>query len=153
MSQWRGPVRPRGRWRDQAVDRAQPAGSAISPMHHVSRADSRLEQRPGFSTMTRAPLILALALGAALEAQQVVTPTEDRVGPVRGDNIGNYNVVNGFETGYRFRRIDGNEGKYRSDVNYGNGLRLFSSSLAVNSRDGHGGLFEEILLTTLGLGN
>ena len=103
--------------------------------------------------MTRAPLILALALGAALEAQQVVTPTEDRVGPVRGDNIGNYNVVNGFETGYRFRRIDGNEGKYRSDVNYGNGLRLFSSSLAVNSRDGHGGLFDEILLTTLGLGN
>jgi len=74
-------------------------------------------------------VLTALAAAAALAAQQTVTPTEARVGPVRGDNIGNYNVVNSFETGYRFRRIDGNEGKYRSDINYGNGLRLLGSSL------------------------
>ena len=51
------------------------------------------------------------------------------------------------------RTVGGNLGKYRSDVNYGNGIRLLGSSLTVNSRDGHGGLFDEIVLTTLGLGN
>lgn len=86
-----------------------------------------------------------LACAPALIAQQV--------GPVRGDNTGDYNVTNSFETGYRFSAIDGDRGKYRSDVNYGNGVRLLGSNLTVNSRDGRGRYFDEIVLTTLGLGN
>ncbi len=62
-------------------------------------------------------------------------------------------MTNSFETGYRFRSVGGDYGKYPSDVNYGNGLRLLSSSLTVNSREGRGGWFDEIVLTTLGLGN
>jgi hypothetical protein len=42
---------------------------------------------------------------------------------------------------------------YRSVENFRNGLRLLGSKLSVNSRDGHGRFFDEILLTTLGLGN
>jgi len=61
--------------------------------------------------------------------------------------------MNSFETGYRFNNVDGNLGQYRSDVNYGNGIRLLSSQLSVHSLDGKGGLFDEIVLTTLGLGN
>jgi hypothetical protein len=38
-------------------------------------------------------------------------------------------------------------------VNYGNGIRLLSSNLTVNSRDGHGRWFDQIVLTTIGLGN
>jgi hypothetical protein len=37
--------------------------------------------------------------------------------------------------------------------NYGNGLRLLGSSLSVNSKEGHGGYFDELLLNTQGLGN
>ncbi len=89
-------------------------------------------------------------LAAALAAQQ---PAPETVGSARGTNIGEYNVVNSFETGYRFSTVGGNFGAYRSDVNYGNGIRLLGSRLSVNSRDGHGRYFDGIVLTTLGLGN
>lgn len=101
--------------------------------------------------MTRAYLLLAF-LGAA-SAQQVVTPTPEQVGPPRGDTIGNYNITQSFETGYRFHLVSGDEGEYRSDANYGNGIRLLGSSLSINSKDGHGSWFDEISLTTTGLGN
>src|SRR5947207_2763483 len=93
-----------------------------------------------------------LLAGAAL-AQQVVAPTPETVGSPRGEDISGYNVVHSFEAGYRFADIDGNRGKYRSDENYRNGLRLFGSSLSVNSKDGHGGFFDEIILNTQGLAN
>jgi len=73
--------------------------------------------------------------------------------PARGENTGNYNVVQSWEFGYRFATVGGDDGQYRSTVNYGNGVRLLSSYLTVNSRDGHGLWFDEITLTTQGLGN
>ena len=94
-----------------------------------------------------------MAFAGALSAQQVVAPTPEQVGPPRGENTGNYNVTNSFETGYRFAVIAGDEDKYRADVNYGNGIRLLGSSLSVDSKDGHGHLFDQILLNTQGLGN
>ena len=97
--------------------------------------------------------LLIFAAFGVLEAQQVVAPTPDQVGSPRGENTGNYNVTNSFETGYRFSQVGGDIGMYRSDVNYGNGLRLLGSSLTVNSKDGHGKYFDEIVLNTLGLGN
>ncbi len=98
-------------------------------------------------------ILLMLAIAAAALGQQVVAPTPEPVGSPRGQNLDGYNVVNSFETGWRFRTVDGNLGKYRSDVNYGNGVRLLGSSLSVNSREGKGRYFDEILLNTLGLGN
>lgn len=102
--------------------------------------------------MTRhfAILLLAAALG---EAQQVVAPTPEAVGSPRGDNTPGYNIVDSFEVGYRFRTLDGNYGKYRSDVNLGNGLRLLGSRLTIHSKEGHGRLFDELALSTQGLGN
>jgi hypothetical protein len=96
--------------------------------------------------------ITLVALGA-LHAQPVVAPTPDQVGSPRGENSGNYNITNSFEFGYRWSLVGGDLGEYRSDVNYGNGLRLLSSSLSVDSKDGHGHYFDQILLSTLGLGN
>jgi hypothetical protein len=103
--------------------------------------------------MKRLCLILAAAGVGALSAQQVVAPTPDQVGPPRGENTGDYNITQSFETGYRFSQVFGDIGEYRSDVNYGNGIRLLGSSLAIDSKDGHGHFFDEILLTTVGLGN
>jgi hypothetical protein len=85
--------------------------------------------------------------------QQVVAPTPDQTGSPRGENTGDYNVMESFETGYRFAVVDGSMGTYKSDVNYGNGIRLLSSNLSVYSRDGHGRWFDQIVLTTVGLGN
>jgi len=102
--------------------------------------------------MAKRFFILLIAV-AALEGQQVVAPTPEPVGSPRGDNKGDYNYTQSFELGYRWSLVGGNLGEYRSDVNYGNGVRLLGSSLTVNSREGHGHLFDEILLNTTGLGN
>ena len=100
-----------------------------------------------------APLYLFFAILGAASAQQVVAPTPEQVGPPRGDNVGNYNITQSFETGYRFSVVSGDIGEYRSVVNYGNGIRLLGSNLSINSKDGHGKWFDEILLNTIGLGN
>jgi hypothetical protein len=98
--------------------------------------------------------ISLLCLPAMLCGQQVVAPTTgESTSSVRGDNKGDYNVVQSWELGYRFASVGGDEGKYRSDVNYGNGIRLLSGSITINSRDGHGHWFDEISLSTQGLGN
>ena len=97
--------------------------------------------------------LLLIWAGAAL-AQQTVAPTSDeKVGPLRGENTGDYNIVQSWELGYRLSTVGGNDGTYRADVNYRNGIRLLGSSLTVNSKDGHGRFFDEIVLTTQGLGN
>ena len=93
------------------------------------------------------------AAAVALPAQQVVAPTPETVGAARGENHGNYNFTNSFEAGYRFSLVGGDLGEYRSDVNYRNGLRLLGSSLSIDSKDGHGHYFDQILLNTMGLGN
>ncbi len=94
-----------------------------------------------------------LGMAAGLAAQPPAAPTPASVGPVRGENTAGYNIVNSFETGYRFRSVGGDYGRYRSDVNYGNGLRLLAGQLSVHSREGRGWLFDEIVLSTQGLGN
>ncbi|HYZ86504.1 MAG TPA: hypothetical protein VE621_18965 [Bryobacteraceae bacterium] len=101
---------------------------------------------------TRTVLTLVLCSVAAL-AQQPVAPTNAPVQTTRGENVGDYNILNSWEVGYRFRDVGGNLGKYRSDVNYGNGVRLLGSSLSINSREGNGRYFDELLLNTIGLGN
>jgi hypothetical protein len=97
--------------------------------------------------------IIAL-LPAMLIAQETVAPTvNERVGSVRGANAADYNIVQSWEFGYRFATIGGDRGKYQSDVNFGNGIRLLGSSLSINSKEGHGRWFDEFILSTQGLGN
>ena len=102
----------------------------------------------------RIPTLLStLVLIASAAAQQTIAPTQEPVGPPRGENLSDYNIVSSFETGYRFRTFGGDFDQYRSVVNFGNGVRLLGSNLTLNSRDGHGKYFDEISLTTQGLGN
>lgn len=99
-------------------------------------------------------LLLLPALSArAAWAQPPVAPTDERVGEARGANHGDFNLTQSWEVGYRFHTVGGDEGKYRSDVNYGNGLRLLGSRLALKSRDGHGRWLDELVISTQGLGN
>ena len=98
-------------------------------------------------------LYIAMAALGTIQGQQPVAPTTEQIGSARGENSGNYNITNSFEFGYRWSLVGGDLGEYRSDVNYRNGLRLLSSSLSVDSKDGHGHFFDQILLNTQGLGN
>jgi hypothetical protein len=85
-------------------------------------------------------------------AQPPVAPTDEPTEPSGGDNASNYNILQSWELGYRFASVDGDSDMYRSTVNYTDGVRLLSSSLSIQSRDGHGHLFDQILFNTLGLG-
>ena len=96
---------------------------------------------------------LALAVLGALRAQQTIAPTPEAVGVARGSDFANYNIVDSFELGYRWLAAGGSVDTYRADVNYGDGIRLLGSNLSINSKDGHGRWFDEIVLTTSGLGN
>src|SRR5579863_8813101 len=106
-------------------------------MHYLPRPHSRIECRPVLPEVTAMLRRIAITLAAvgALQAQQVVAPTTEQVGSPRGENTGDYNITQSFETGYRFALIGGDQGEYRSDVKYGNGIRLFGSSFTMNSRD------------------
>jgi hypothetical protein len=98
--------------------------------------------------------VLAIAPIASLRAQPTVAPTiNEQVGDPRGENTGAYNIIQSFELGYRFATIGGDDGMYRSVANFGDGIRLLSSSLSIQSRDGHGKYFDHLQLTTQGLGN
>jgi hypothetical protein len=97
--------------------------------------------------------VLLPILAVALRAQTPVAPTNEPVGIPRGENEADYNIRQSFEVGYRWHTVGGDLGMYRSTVNYGNGPRLLASSLSVNSLEGHGGLFDQIQVNTLGLGN
>ena len=110
--------------------------------------------RPGGLSHRLLTLLAALLIiSGTLNAQQVAAPTPETTGSPRGDNMGNYNMTQSFEFGYRFKLVGGDEGMYRSVDNIGNGLRLLGSNLTINSKDGHGHYFDEILLNTIGLGN
>jgi hypothetical protein len=102
--------------------------------------------------MKRSAIILATVAAAAF-AQPPVAPSQEPTGKTTGDNFENYNIIQSFETGYRWRTVGGDGDMYRSMVNYGDGFRLLSSSLSVQSRDGHGRFFDQILINTQGLGN
>jgi hypothetical protein len=102
------------------------------------------------STLFRSLLVTAALV--SLHAQPVVAPTPDQPVTARGEDVGGYNVTNSVETGYRFAVVGGDREMYRSDVNYRNGIRLLGGSLTANSKDGHGRLFDEIVVTTTGLG-
>ena len=88
----------------------------------------------------------------ALTLKLPSAPNPDPVGIPRGENVDGYNIRQSFEFGYRWQTVGGDDGMYRSTVNYGNGPRLLSSSLSINSLEGHGAWFDQIQLDTLGLG-
>ncbi len=91
-------------------------------------------------------IVLGIALGAmVIRAQSSTSPTD-------GTTVGNYVLTTDAELGVRFRSVDGDFEKYRSDLNYGRGFRLFNVDFLAKSKDGHGKLFDTFRLSALGWG-
>lgn len=101
--------------------------------------------------MTRSLVALVAIAASVLRAQTPVAPSPQETGPRRGQNVGDYNVTQFWELGYRFLDTRGNRERYRSDVNYRNGIRLLGGRLTVDSRDGQAGVFDHLSLNVLGL--
>ncbi len=105
-------------------------------------------RRPGSGSFWRVPAAKCAVAGLVLAAICAAQQTDAQSQGAWGD----YTVSSSVETGYRFETVSGNDAEYRSTVNFGNGIKLLDSSFAMNSKDGHGRWFDEILLTTRGLG-
>lgn len=97
--------------------------------------------------------IFVITSAALVMAQETVALSKERVGKANGEDFGDYNITQSWEFGWRFRSVGGNEGKYRSDVNFGNGIRLLGGRFSMNSRNGNGKFFDELTFSSQGLGN
>ncbi len=80
------------------------------------------------------------------EAKPQSTPTE------AGEDAGNYTITSSIEVGYRGVGVYGDHNKYRSDLNYKAGPRLFDSSFLVRAKEGKGTVFDTLLVTSTGWG-
>jgi hypothetical protein len=107
-----------------------------------------IENRPQVKNLPH--IVICIGLSGALFAQQTVTPSPESP---EQNTIGDYNITQSFEAGYRTLSVTGNDASYQSMVNYGDGLRLFDSDVEASSKDGHGWLFDQLSLKTAGLGN
>ena len=109
-------------------------------------------------------ILSALVLCATTTAaQQQATPAASPAatngngnsnGPVTEtpDSMGDYNVIASLEFGYRGLSVGGDQNKFQSDLNYKAGPRLFDSSFLMRSKEGEGGLFHTLLVTSTGWG-
>src|SRR5262245_8064476 len=53
-----------------------------------------------------------------------------------GDDAGNFTIVSSIEFGYRGQRVDGDVNKFKSDLNYKAGPRLFDTSFLMKAKNG-----------------
>ncbi len=109
------------------------------------------------SLLLRSVLCLLVLAGfaAAQNVSEVTTNTTDgssttAASQTDDDNAGDFDVTSSVELGYRGRKLRGDENKYRSDLNYGTGVRLFDSTFLVKAKDGTGKPFDTLLVTGTG---
>src|ERR1700682_4222305 len=110
-------------------------------------------------TLTGLVLGLVFLTTIAIAQQPSPSPTPKKAPantqsstPEAGEDAGNYTIISSIEVGVRGLRVRGNDNKYRSDLNYNAGVRLFDSSFLARSKDRKGGLFDTFLVTSTGWG-
>jgi hypothetical protein len=79
-------------------------------------------------------------------------PKEEITSAQTGEDAGDYTITASIELGARGQRVRGDTNKFKSDLNYSAGVRLFDSSFLMRSKDGKGGLFDTLLVTSSGWG-
>lgn len=106
-------------------------------------------------------LTLAIILAAITASAQELKPSSDP--PEKGkstteqsaeanDSLGDYEVISSIEFGVRGLSLGGSDNKYRSDLNYRPGVRLFDSSFMLRHKNGKSGPFGELLVNSSGWG-
>lgn len=93
-------------------------------------------------------LITLLILANAAQAQ---TPKPSPTpAPTNQEEIGDYKITSSIEFGVRGISVGGSDNKYRSDLNYRPGFRIFDSSFLIKAKKGKGRLFDNLLVTSSG---
>ena len=102
-------------------------------------------------------LAFVLAVGTVSAQEPKPSPTQqDKTKSTKQqssepeDFLGDYSVVSSIEVGLRGLSVSGSDEKYRSDLNYKPGVRLFDSSFLLRHKDQKGGAFDELLVNSSG---
>ena len=110
--------------------------------------------------MAQLALGLTLLLGVVSAQQPSPAPTPKKAEAKSqstlteaGEDAGNYTIISSIEVGYRGLGVGGDRNKYRSDLNYKAGPRLFDSSFLVKAKEGKGTIFDTLLVTSTGWGS
>ena len=101
--------------------------------------------------------VLGLVLLANDARSQQPDPDKNKTQPppaVSGQNgpEAPYTVNSSIEFGVRGIVIDGNADKYRSDLNYTPGFRIFDSSFMMKSKDNSGPVLDTLMVSSFGWG-
>jgi len=102
-------------------------------------------------------LVINLAVASLGNAQQPTpspypqkTPEDTTV--QAGEDAGDYTIISSIEFGYRGLSVVGDDNKYRSDLNYSAGPRVFDSSFLLQAQEGKRKFFNTVLVTSTGWG-
>lgn len=95
-------------------------------------------------------LMLSTALALSTRAQQMSDAQEPA--PAKGIDVGNYNLHQSIELGYRYTNLTGNQDNYDTLVNLHQGPRLLNYSMDAGSLNHHGALFDTLSFYMFGLG-
>lgn len=93
---------------------------------------------------------ICLAFVFSNAAAQTPTPKPADTGDATWNG---YKVTAVTEIGWRWRSVDGNVNKYRSDLNYKQGFRSFDTNILLESETGKGKYFDSLLITNSGWGS
>src|ERR1043166_1949266 len=115
-------------------------------MSKQNKNSSNLKAMSRLLLLTLSAIIMT-ALAGAIAPAQSPSPTPEEV------LYNGYRVSSAIEVGYRWRSLDGNENKYRSDLNYKKGFRFFDTNLYMESPEGKGKYFDSLLITNTGWGD
>jgi hypothetical protein len=135
-----------------------------------------VRRRPSLPTLCRFALVLFACAAAcvfhatAASAQSTTAQTKATPAPTaeptpfakdyepmlegRPVETKHYTITASIELGARGVSVDGNDDKYRSDVNYRAGFRVFESSFLIRAKEGFkGSLFDSLLVNSNGFGS
>ena len=126
--------------------------TAVSVAAQDSATDTRAMQtqdaKDGKATATTDP-----KKTTKTDPKKTATTDKEPTSSTVGDDAGPYNVVGSIEFGYRGQRVDGDVNKFKSDLNYKAGPRIFDSSFFMKTKDGQSGaLFDQLMVTSTGWG-
>jgi len=117
-------------------------------MFCVSNKNRKTDAERGLLFVRSLVLILLVTLIQAVSAQDP-DPTPAPVEPVL---LNGFRITSSFEFGIRGKSVSGNENKYRSDLNYQNGFRVFDSSFLMENPEGTNPYLDSLLITSSGWG-
>lgn len=96
--------------------------------------------------------IMFLMTGLMFTADRLNAQTPSPSPSDGSGTVGGYNVTSTIEFGLRGLAFDGSDEKFRSDLNYRPGFRVWDSSFRMEAKDGKGKAFDSLQILTSGWG-